>query len=400
MVLSVCVNSQTLVVFEEWTNTDGVQNMFIESFSITDVNRNVYVGGATFNAQGNYDILLSKYDSHGVLLWSEVYAGAGNGDDGAVAICFGNSGEIYLTGSVYTGSTNKNDCILLKYEDDGDLEWAETYNGGASDMDFGTDLIVDGSGFIYISGASTETNTYYDFLVLKYDHYGTLQWDNTWDDSGLFDIPNKLRLTDGKVVLAGGAQINATKWEYAVVGFSQSTGAFSGENVSNTTNNGIDQIFDLTVDADDNIYITGGIEKVNTGYDIRTAKLDSTLSVQWVATYNYSDSLNDKGKAVAVDGYGNVYVSGYVSTDEQGEDIITIKYNSSGTQQWAYLYNGNEDGDDGGADLVIDSNGNVITTGYTYNGSNFDYFTQKIDSSGDLIWEIDYNGLLNKDDKA
>ena len=252
---SITSYSQVPKVFEEWTTEDGVQNMFLESFSIADANRNVYIGGATFNVSGNYDILLSKYDRSGVLLWSEYYAGAGNGDDAAVAICFGNNSEIYITGSVYTSSVNNNDCVLLKYDSSGNLDWARTYNGSASDMDFGTDLIVDQDDYIYVSGACGETNNYYDFMVLKYNDSGTLQWDNTWDDSNLFDIPNKINFSDGNVVLAGGAQINATKWEYAVVTFLQSTGAYQSESVSNTTGNGFDQILDLTVDASDNVYI-------------------------------------------------------------------------------------------------------------------------------------------------
>jgi hypothetical protein len=150
--------SQELKVFEEWTTGNGVQEMFLETFTETDASNNVYVGGATMNSSGDYDMILSKYNNRGVLLWTETYAGTAGGDDVAAAMCFGTNGEIFVTGSVYAGSTNDNDCVVLCYDSSGNLDWDETFNGSASFIDFGSDIIVDADNVIFVTGATSTTN--------------------------------------------------------------------------------------------------------------------------------------------------------------------------------------------------------------------------------------------------
>ncbi|MCF8373157.1 MAG: T9SS type A sorting domain-containing protein [Bacteroidales bacterium] len=400
MMLAVCVNSQTLKVFEEWTTSNGTQNMFLETFTETDASRNVYVGGATVNSSGDYDILLTKYDSRGNLQWTEQYTGAGNGDDAAAAICFGDSGYAYLTGTVYTSANNQNDCVVLKYDQYGNLMWARTYNGNAYGPDFGTDICIDASNNVYIGGASTRTGTYYDFLVLKYDRGGVYQWVSFYDNLHFFEIANKIELNGSTVVVAGGTQVNATKWEYAVANFDSSNGTFKGVKTTTSTGTGIDQINDLCIDGSGNLYVTGGVVNANTGYDYQTVKLNDSLDVQWTATYNNTDSLDDVARSIQVDASGNVYVTGYSLTQDEDTNIVTIKYNSSGAQQWVEEYNDDDYGCDKGEALIVDGSGNIFVAATYFNGSNSDYLTLKYNTDGDLIWKMTYNGLYNKNDEA
>jgi hypothetical protein len=237
-------------------------------------------------------------------------------------------------------------------------------------------------------------------MILRYSDAGLLEWSNSWDSNSMFDIANKVSFYDDDIIVAGGAQQTTSKWEYAVVSFAKSDGSAVDSNVSNSTANGIDQIYDLHVDVSGNIYVTGGVANTSTGYDVKTIKLDTNLTVQWTVTYNGSDNLDDKGQAVKVDASGNVFVTGFETTTANGKDFLTIKYNSSGTQQWVKSDDGGENGNDSGRDLVIGSGGNIYVTGYSFNGSNEDYLTKKYSTSGDLIWEITYNGLYNGEDRA
>ncbi len=400
LLISNKITAQNPVVFEDWTTANGTQNMFVKSFTETDANKNVYIGGATVNGSGDYDMLLSKYDPRGVLLWTQQYGGAGNGDDGASAICFGDSGNVYITGTVYTSSTNLNDCVVLKYDKNGNLKWLQTFNGTASNLDAGTDICIDANYNVYVGGTCTQTGTLQDFLVLKYNKYGQLLWNNSYDGIGMMDISNKISLNDGVVIVAGGTQTNPTKWEYAITKFLQTTGAFSSVTTTNSSGNGIDKVTDLVTDQDGNIYVTGGIVNAGTGYDYHTVKLDSNLVVQWAATYNGNDDLDDMANAIEIDDAGHVFVTGYSTTTNQGTDIVTIRYSSTGTQQGIHTYNDPDNGDDSGEDMLIDDSGNVYISGYAFNGSNLDYHTFKLQSNATLIWEINYDGIYSKDDKA
>ena len=392
-------NAQLPVVFEEWASENGTQNMFMEAFTVNDAAQNIYVGGATMNNNGNYDLFLCKYNDRGTLLWSQVYAGSGNGDDAASALAFGQNGEIYVTGTVYQGSTNQNDALLLKYNASGNLQWARTFNGNASDLDFGTSLYIDANNDIYVGGACSEnTSNLLDFVILKYDMDGTLLWNNNWDGANLGDIAHKIGFVGGNPVLAGGSQINATKWEYALVKFNAGDGSYIGQNISNTAGTGIDQIKDLKVDASGNIYVTGCVNTTTQGTDVKTVKLSSNLSILWDMQYNYTASGNDLGNAIELDDSGNVYVTGYC-TDNAFEQILTLKYNSTGTLQWERTVASPGDGNAQGADLVYSAASGLIVGGFIHNGSNTDYYTMKYSATGDSIWSITYNGIYNMDDK-
>jgi hypothetical protein len=65
------------------------------------------------------------------------------------------SGNVYLTGSAKIDTSA--DIITLKYDSDGNLLWAATYNGVGYGNDAGTDIIVDDNNDVYITGFETNT---------------------------------------------------------------------------------------------------------------------------------------------------------------------------------------------------------------------------------------------------
>ena len=110
---------------------------------------------------------------------------------------------------------------------------------------------------------------------------------------------------------------------------------------------------------------------------------------------------------MALDGSGNVVVTGYYSGGDPlnggtGYDFYTAKYaRTNGALLWERTYNGPGNGDDVVSAMALDSNGNVVVTGYTYNGANTDFYTAKYAvANGALLWERTYNGPQNYDDKA
>ncbi len=154
----------------------------------------------------------------------------------------------------------------------------------------------------------------------------------------------------------------------------------------NTLNiSGDDYAFGVAVDGGGNVYITGLVYNWNTSsYDYLTAKYDSLGNIFWVDTLDNGDY--DEARGVAVDGSGNVYVTGWARNSSNNFDYLTVKYDSLGNIIWEDTLNNGSDYAEG---VAVDVRGNVYVTG-TSIGS---YLTVKYDSLGNIIWEDTLNNV-------
>src|SRR4029077_7750140 len=110
-----------------------------------------------------------------------------------------------------------------------------------------------------------------------------------------------------------------------------------------------------------------------------TIKYNSDGQQQWVARYDGPVNYTDKATAIAVDASGNVYVTGASSSNAGagGLDYATIKYNSAGQQQWVARYNGPGNYIDQARAIAVDGSGNVYVTGESYGPTYSEYATIK-----------------------
>jgi hypothetical protein len=131
------------------------------------------------------------------------------------------------------------------------------------------------------------------------------------------------------------------------------------------------------VDGSGNVYVTGPSSGSGTAYDYATIKYISSGVQQWVARYNGPGNDWDEAYSLAVDGSGNVYVTGESFGSGTWQDFATIKYNSSGVQQWVQRYNGPGNGSDGATSLAVDGSGNVYVTGGIVASPDDNYATIK-----------------------
>lgn len=154
----------------------------------------------------------------------------------------------------------------------------------------------------------------------------------------------------------------------------------------------------IAVDGSGNVYVTGSTYD-SAGLNYTTIKYSPSGDTVWVRAYNGPGSGDDAANDLAVDSNGNVFVTG--SSYGSGTlDWATIKYASDGGVEWVRRVARDSFSDNEPSSLVLDKSGNVYVTGYTFTNSSNSYTTVKYNSNGALLWISDYDGPASNDDRA
>jgi hypothetical protein len=89
----------------------------------------------------------------------------------------------------------------------------------------------------------------------------------------------------------------------------------------------------------------------------------SEVDIVRVRRYTRPRDYWDNASAIAVDGFGNVYVTGSSFDSFSDHDYTIIKCNSSGNQFWVKKYNGQGNGYDVANAIVLHCSGSLNVTG-------------------------------------
>jgi uncharacterized delta-60 repeat protein len=244
------------------------------------------------------------------------------------------AGNIYVAGTSFTENDNAGDTdvVVFKIDTNGNRVWSRTYDGPGSYKDAARDMFVDAAGNIYIAGftyfvdSGNPALNSYDYLLLKYNAGGDLVWSKQYGGNPGYDD------------------------------FARS----------------------IKVDASGNVYVGGYSWGVGTYANYATVKYNSTGDQMWAKRFagGNGEILNE----VEVDTAGNVYVTGYSNRTAAGgsEDIVTIKYDAAGEQQWLNRYNSAADDSDEGYALEITPSGDVLVLGESYDFGNSTMLVHKI----------------------
>jgi hypothetical protein len=412
---------------------DGTGNAYVTGCFNGTVDFDPAAAGVdNHTSNGLYDVFLSKFDSSGNFLWARTWGGI-EWDEG-LGVAVDSSGSVYVTGVFYytvdfdPGSGVDNhacngwyDVFLTKFDSLGNFKWAKTWGGIYWDIGYG--VSVDGSGNVYVTGVfygsvdfdpgpgedNHTSNGGCDVFLSKLDSSGNFLWARTWGGSSGQNYGNGVA-----VDVSGNAYV--TGYFYGTVDFDP------GPGVDNHTSNGWGDVFlskfdssgnfqwaktwggidyddfgYVAVDGSGNAYVTGyfwgtvdfdpaaaGVDNhtSNGAWDIFLSKFDSSGNFLWAKTWGGIDY--DYGYGVAVDGSGNVYVTGSFQstvdfdpdpgvdnhTSNGGSDVFLSKFDSSGNFKWAKTWGWNSD--DYGYDAAVDGSGTAYVTGYFSGTVDFD----------------------------
>ncbi|MEI6948566.1 SBBP repeat-containing protein [Paraflavisolibacter sp. H34] len=362
-----------------------------------DKSANVQVTGYSLGTGTREDYYTIKFNKDGAQQWAVRHNGLLNGDDRAYALGVDGSGNVLVTGQGLNSAGNL-DFITLKLDGSGSFKWSKAYNGPGNGDDVATALAVDGSGNVYVAGRSPAGETDLDYAVIKYDTYGAVKWTKRYNSGFGDDEPLALAVdATGNVYVTGRSKGNGTGYDYATLKYNSSGTQLWAARYAGPA--GDDAAYDLAVDGSGNVYVTGEItvdlqaEEFD-WTDMATIKYNAAGVPQWVKTY-HSDDI-DHASDLTLDVWGNVYITGWSGSDDDQDNYTTIKYSTGGVQQWVAIYNS---GFDRAMAIALDGSGNVVVTGFSTAaiGFNQDYATVKYNTSGAQQWVKRYTGLGNND---
>lgn len=340
-------------------------------------------GGLDTTLSGS-DAFVSKVSASGVLLWSSFLGGLQNEAGQSVVVDpsgnafvagYTSSTDFPSSGGFQTGSGGGYDAFVSKVSASGVLLWSSFLGGSGAEEAMAT--AADGAGNVFVAGYTTSTNFpssggfdtslggTQDAFVTRVSSSGTLLWSSFLGGSAPEQLYGVVADPSGAALLSG-----------------------STESPDFPTTSGLDTVMDGTHDA----YVT---------------KVSPSGTVVW-STF-LGGSAGDEGRGVALDSAGNALVTGTTSSADfptpggfdttlgHVADAFVAKLNAAGVLVWAsYLGGGSLDE---GRAIAVDGVGNVIVTGLTEStdfpvsgafqktkGALADAYVAKVSGSGALLW--------------
>ncbi|NET27663.1 SBBP repeat-containing protein [Okeania sp. SIO1I7] len=277
--------------------------------------QNSFAGGNEF---GSGDAVVAKYSPDGTLIYS-TYIG-GSGDDFGTDIEVDESGDIYVT-----GNTNSVDFPTVN-------ALQNTYGGGEFSGDaFVVKLSDDGTNIEYSTYLGGQDNDFSSGIAL--DDNGNVYI--TGDTGALLRFPIVPLTGIGDFPTTENALQNTLISEFNRDAFVSKISTDGSELIYSTLFGGNDTEVsnDITIDSSGNAYITGDTRSVDFptenavqnslggDRDIFITQLNSDGSDLIFSTY-YGAVDGDTGNSIAVDEVGNIYVGGSSGSQIIGGDAV------------------------------------------------------------------------------
>ena len=381
---------------EEWVriydSPDNIPDHFTDM--VTDRFGNIFeTGWNVTNIQGN-NIVTIKYNNNGTLLWSKEYNSSGSTNDISYGLAVDSVGNCYVAG--YTGvNTGPFDGVIIKYNADGDTIWSRKLLTNLDDEL--TNIAIDINNSVYVTGRSGDTA-----LVFKFDTNGNLLWRDKYFSPPYICQSGKIIIDKLNNIFIVGNLINLSQPnlnDILIRNYSPN-GNLNWITQYNSPYNNSDAMSDIAVDCNSNIFVIGSSYNISSDFDILTFKLNNSGILQWQKFFNGVSNSEDVGIGIVCDSLGNsIFLTGTTYVTGFSSNYITIKLNLNGDTLWTMSYNGPGNFQDNVMDISLDKSLNIYITGESSNSSfDFDVATIKYTSSGNQQWITRWSNSVNGSD--
>ncbi len=284
-------------------------------------------------------------DFQGEVLWNKTY--------GSVKEDYGNSivpiGTVGFAITGYTNSSGDLDVLLIGIDKDGTQLWNSTFGGPYEDIGYQMVRLNDG-GFAIIADHQFGSNpAQVDFWLIRTDPFGQHLWNKTYGASNVQDSARSLiTCSTGGFAIAGATIISGKSSEICLI---------------RTDENGT-QLWNQTY---------GGV-----------------LVDRSFGNYQLLDSST-----------GGFLVVGYtLNYGAGGNDVWAIRTNETGAVLWNQTFGG-IDFDRPNVVIGCADGGFLISAGtMSFSAGDLDVWLVRIDSDGNLLWNVSYGGTYFDEGKA
>lgn len=227
---------------------------------------------------------------------------------------------------------------------------------------------------------------------------GDIIWQSADNQAGKQQAIASAYDSQGNIIIAGYRNLTgSTDDDYYTVKF-KADGSGVLWSALYDRSGGSDQSNDVTVDANNDVIVTGTVWN-GINLDIHTIKYCGETGssscggkiggeVLWEQTFNGAANGNDAGTVITVGPGNDVYVGGYSQNSSGKEDYLLLKYPATGgAPVWQARYSGpaGYPGTNKIASIAAGPSG-VAVTGQSWNGSVFECATIKYDLQGNPLW--------------
>lgn len=233
-----------------------------------DGDGNTYVTGYTSDFSWEFFIFTLKYDNLGRVEWVKTQPSMG----GTIKY---HRIAVDLEGNVFVAGMDDNwNYVTISYDPSGALRWSKTYHGSGNDWNEPTDIAIDKSGYVYVTGYSPGLETEKDYATIKYDKDGNELWVNRYDHEQRVDHPEALTIDNlGNIYVTGSSHSRWPPYDYKWITIKYKPDgtcpwvAFSDDLIAN----------DIVTDPVGNVCVTGSGSN-NDFYTIKYGVSDSPLA--------------------------------------------------------------------------------------------------------------------------
>lgn len=389
--------SQQSFVNQDWVRTNGINGNF------ENVSLHVSSSGNVFNLSNqsngvNSDNLLSCVHSGGNLIWEQYCSSSAFEDDFSVDLALDSLQNAYICAAKHNGDDY--DFLIAKYDAQGILVWEQIYNSGTND-DVPAALALSNND-LFITGSSKGNGVDVDMLTMKINvSNGNIDWIKTFDHLNKIDLATDIAVnSSGDVFVSGSSAQNAVNSDMVIINYSGVSGVELNNQRYITPGNGYDFPREILVDENDMLILMGTSKANLSNSNIEVKLLTNALQPLW--TFSIDESgLKDEGNSIELDNNGDILLTGYcTSITGKTSTIITKIDKGNGAGLWSRTRQSEDGNVSKGVDLTINSNGDIYVCGEEDHLGSRNIFTMALSEYGELKWMVYFKDTVQSFNQA